>query len=89
MLQIRLQMQQIQRRPPPPGQALAPANSLLMQANSQAQVARPRNVHDVLRHIWDQKENSKTVIPAKAGIHSSAVSGADQWVPAFAGTTIW
>jgi NADH-quinone oxidoreductase subunit M len=30
---------------------------------------------------------SSTVIPAKAGIHPSAVREADQWVPAFAGTT--
>src|SRR6266513_457645 len=28
------------------------------------------------------------VIPAKAGIHASAVSGAAQWIPAFAGLTI-
>ena len=28
------------------------------------------------------------VIPAKAGTHSSAVSETDQWVPAFAGTTV-
>src|SRR5437773_7662197 len=27
------------------------------------------------------------VVPAKAGIHFSAVSGADRWIPAFAGTT--
>jgi hypothetical protein len=27
------------------------------------------------------------VFPAKAGTHASAVSGADKWVPAFAGTT--
>ena len=30
---------------------------------------------------------SFTVIPAKAGIHLSACAAADQWVPAFAGTT--
>jgi NADH-quinone oxidoreductase subunit M len=30
---------------------------------------------------------SSTVIPAKAGIHPSAVREADQWVPAFAGST--
>lgn len=27
------------------------------------------------------------VIPAEGGIHLSTASGADQWVPAFAGTT--
>jgi len=27
------------------------------------------------------------VIPAKAGIHSATISGADEWVPAFAGMT--
>jgi hypothetical protein len=28
-------------------------------------------------------------VPAEAGTHSSAVSGADEWVPAFAGTLFW
>ena len=28
------------------------------------------------------------VVPAKAGTHLSAVSGADQWIPAFAGMTV-
>ena len=28
------------------------------------------------------------VIPAKAGIHRATVSGADEWIPAFAGMTI-
>src|SRR5438270_6328715 len=31
----------------------------------------------------------KSGVPAKAGTHSSAVSEADKWVPAFAGTPIW
>jgi hypothetical protein len=31
---------------------------------------------------------SKVVIPAKAGIHFSTVSGAAKWVPAFAGMTL-
>jgi hypothetical protein len=29
------------------------------------------------------------VIPAKAGIHLSTVPGADKWIPAFAGMTIY
>jgi len=29
-----------------------------------------------------------SAVPAKAGTHFSAVSGADRWVPAFAGTPI-
>jgi len=31
---------------------------------------------------------SKTVIPAKAGTHSSACGMAEGWVPAFAGTAV-
>jgi hypothetical protein len=30
----------------------------------------------------------KVVIPAKAGIHSSANSQSNKWVPAFAGMTV-
>src|SRR5438034_7951988 len=33
-------------------------------------------------------ERLSTVIPAKAGIHFSAVRKSDAWVPAFAGTTL-
>src|SRR2546421_5945359 len=29
-----------------------------------------------------------SVVPAKAATHFSAVSGADRWIPAFAGTTV-
>src|SRR5438552_12091321 len=28
------------------------------------------------------------VVPAKAGTHTATVSGADEWVPDFAGTTV-
>jgi hypothetical protein len=28
------------------------------------------------------------VIPAKAGIHGATASGADKWIPAFAGMTV-
>ncbi len=35
----------------------------------------------------DACERIKVVVPAKAGIHSSTGSDADEWVPAFAGTT--
>jgi len=31
---------------------------------------------------------SATVIPAEAGIHLSASDAVEQWIPAFAGTTI-
>src|SRR5437868_11157568 len=31
---------------------------------------------------------SKAVVPAKAGTHPFAVRAVDQWVPAFAGTTV-
>ena len=33
------------------------------------------------------KRQPNFVIPAEAGIHPSTVSGADAWVPAFAGMT--
>jgi hypothetical protein len=32
---------------------------------------------------------SNPVVPAKAGIHRSAVRASDKWVPAVAGTTMW
>jgi hypothetical protein len=31
----------------------------------------------------------KVVIPAKAGIHLSEAGAAEEWVPAFAGTTMF
>jgi hypothetical protein len=33
------------------------------------------------------RKKHKTVIPAQAGIHLSAVRAAEKWIPAFAGMT--
>src|SRR5204863_9918782 len=41
----------------------------------------------VSRHFAVLLLRSRIVIPAKAGIHLSAVQAAEEWVPAFAGTT--
>jgi hypothetical protein len=42
---------------------------------------------EILHHRAAEKTESKTVIPAKAGIHSSEAREVDGWIPAFAGMT--
>src|SRR5439155_19433030 len=48
---------------------------------------KPLNAEDAEDCAADA-EHRKTVIPAKAGIHSSVSSQVDRWVPAFAETTV-